>query len=54
MCLLLRWYATARYGGPAVLQMGEQPDAELRDQHDVVIKVYAAALNPVRRACMLV
>lgn len=29
------------------MQVGEQPNAELQSTHDVVIKVHAAALNPV-------
>ncbi|KAF1336506.1 alcohol dehydrogenase, partial [Globisporangium splendens] len=40
------WFYT-RYGGPAVLQTGEQSDATLQSTHDVVIKVHAASLNPI-------
>uniref|UniRef100_K3WKV6 Enoyl reductase (ER) domain-containing protein n=1 Tax=Globisporangium ultimum (strain ATCC 200006 / CBS 805.95 / DAOM BR144) TaxID=431595 RepID=K3WKV6_GLOUD len=40
------WFYT-RYGGPAVLQTGEQPDAALQSTYDVVIKVHAASLNPI-------
>ncbi|RLN72262.1 hypothetical protein BBJ28_00013856, partial [Nothophytophthora sp. Chile5] len=35
------------YGGPGVVQLGDQPDAELSAPQDIVIKVFAAALNPV-------
>lgn len=37
-----------RFGGPAVLQMGDQPEPTFRSSRDVIVKVYAAALNPVR------
>lgn len=37
-----------RYGGPGVLQMGELPDAEVREPTNVVVQVHAVALNPVR------
>ncbi|KAH7476322.1 hypothetical protein PRIC1_000328 [Phytophthora ramorum] len=40
------WFYT-KYGGPTVLQTGDQPDAELRGPRDVLVKVHAAALNPI-------
>ncbi|POM79076.1 Alcohol dehydrogenase [Phytophthora palmivora] len=40
------WFYT-KYGGPAVMQTGEQPDPELRGPKDVVVKVHAVALNPI-------
>ena len=39
---------TCRYGGPTVMQMHEHPNPELRGPKDVVVKVHAAALNPVQ------
>ncbi|KAE8986224.1 hypothetical protein PR001_g22658 [Phytophthora rubi] len=40
------WFYT-KYGGPAVLQTGDQPEPELRGPKDVVVKVHAVALNPI-------
>ncbi|DBA03895.1 TPA: hypothetical protein N0F65_004585 [Lagenidium giganteum] len=40
------WYHT-KFGGPAVAQLGELPEPELRDAQDVIIKVHAVALNPM-------
>ncbi|KAG1706436.1 hypothetical protein DVH05_001584 [Phytophthora capsici] len=40
------WFYT-KYGGPTVMQTGEQPEPELRGPKDVVVKVHAVALNPI-------
>ncbi|KAG7393435.1 hypothetical protein PHYPSEUDO_009639 [Phytophthora pseudosyringae] len=40
------WFYT-KYGGPSVLQTGEQPEPALLSPKDVVVKVHAAALNPI-------
>ncbi|KAG2768401.1 hypothetical protein JG687_00009906 [Phytophthora cactorum] len=40
------WFYT-KHGGPTVMQTGDQPDPELRGPKDVVVKVHAAALNPI-------
>ncbi|CAH0518060.1 unnamed protein product [Peronospora belbahrii] len=40
------WFYT-KYGDATVMQTGEQPIPELRGPKDVVIKVHAAALNPI-------
>ncbi|KAL7687095.1 putative GroES-like superfamily, alcohol dehydrogenase, zinc-binding type 1 [Plasmopara halstedii] len=40
------WYYT-KHGGPTVMEMGTQPDPKLADPKDVVVKVHAAALNPI-------
>ncbi|KAI9905185.1 hypothetical protein PsorP6_013758 [Peronosclerospora sorghi] len=41
------WFYTT-YGGPAVMELGEQPHPELRGPNDLMVKVYAAALNPAQ------
>ncbi|KAL7687101.1 putative quinone oxidoreductase/zeta-crystallin, GroES-like superfamily [Plasmopara halstedii] len=40
------WFYT-KHGSPSVMEMGTQPDPKLVDPKDVVVKVHAAALNPI-------
>ncbi|CAI5713263.1 unnamed protein product [Peronospora farinosa] len=43
----MRSWSYTKYGGPTVMQMNEQLNPDLRGPKDVVVKVHAAALNPI-------
>lgn len=40
------WFYT-KFGGPGVVQQGELPEPTLQDDHDIIVQVHAAALNPI-------
>lgn len=40
--------SAGRFGGPAVVQLGDQPEPVLGDPREVLVQVHAVALNPVR------
>ncbi|TYZ57967.1 hypothetical protein PybrP1_008422 [[Pythium] brassicae (nom. inval.)] len=40
------WFYT-KFGGPAVLQTGEQPEPTMRGPSDVLVRIHAAGLNPI-------